>query len=117
MTDNHEERRYAMSSNFKILLHSNDDNLHMKLFGDFDGTSAYELLSHIGKSCPKFTTIFIHTDCLKKMIPFGLGVFKNNLRKAHAKDTRIIFTGENASQFSSPTHKIRAREENRHAGK
>jgi hypothetical protein len=90
-----------VSSNFKILLHRNDDNLHMKLSGDFDGTSAYELLNHIGKSCLKFTTIFIHTDCLKKLIPFGLGVFKNNLSNVNAKDTHIIFTGENASRFSS----------------
>jgi len=91
-----------VSSNFKILLHRNDDNLHMKLSGDFDGTSAHELLNHIGKSCPKFTSIFIHTDCLKKLIPFGLGVFKSNLNNIDAKDTHIIFTGENASRFSSP---------------
>jgi len=90
-----------VADNFKILIHRNDNNLHMKLIGDFDGTSAYELLSYIGKSCPRFATVFIHTDCLKRLAPFGLGVFKSKLSDLDTKHIRLIFTGENASQFSS----------------
>lgn len=90
-----------MANNFKILIHRNDDQLHLKLTGNFDGSSAYELLDQLRKCCPKFATIFIHTDCLKRVIPFGLGVFKCNLNDVNTKHIRLIFTGENASQFSS----------------
>ncbi len=90
-----------MACNFKILIHRKDDNLHMKLVGDFDGTSAYELLDHIGKSCPKFATTFVHTGCLEKIIPFGVGVFKNNLNDYKKRQDHLVFTGENAAQFSA----------------
>jgi hypothetical protein len=89
-----------MACNFKVLTHRNDDQLHLKLLGDFDGSSAHELLNQLKKSCPKFTTIFIHTDCLKRLIPFGLGIFRTNISELDKRDTRIIFTGDNAPQFS-----------------
>jgi hypothetical protein len=34
-----------MASNFRIYCHQNKDNLHLKLMGDFDGSSAYELIN------------------------------------------------------------------------
>ena len=34
-----------MASNFKIFIHRNDDNLHLRLMGDFDGSSAFELIN------------------------------------------------------------------------
>jgi hypothetical protein len=42
-----------MSSNFKILYYLNSNDLHLKLVGDFDGSSALELVNalkeHRGK--------------------------------------------------------------------
>jgi len=38
-----------MATNVKITAHRNDENLHLKLKGDFDGTSAYELLNIVRK--------------------------------------------------------------------
>ena len=90
-----------MADNFKILIHRNDDNLHMKLVGDFDGTSAHQLLNHLRKYCPKFATTFIHTDCLENLIPFGVGVFKSNLNALKKSHIHLIFTGENAAQFTA----------------
>jgi hypothetical protein len=90
-----------MSSNFKILIHKKDDNLHMKLVGDFDGTSAHQLLNHIRKFHRKFPTIFVHTNCLKELIPFGVGVFNSLLRDLDRNRIRLVFTGEYATQFSA----------------
>jgi hypothetical protein len=90
-----------MSSNFKILIHTNDDKLHMKLVGDFDGTSAHQLLNHIKKFHPKFRTIFVHTNCLKELIPFGVGVFKSHLGNLDRNRKGLVFTGEYATQFSA----------------
>ena len=90
-----------MANNFRILVHRNDDNLHMKLIGDFDGSSANELLNHIRKNCQKFSIIFIHTGCVEKLIPFGVGVFKSNLNDLKKRHIHLVFTGENAAQFSA----------------
>jgi len=34
-----------MAANFRISVHRSSDSLHMKLMGDFDGSSAWELLN------------------------------------------------------------------------
>ena len=34
-----------MATGFKICVHRNSENLHLKLKGNFDGTSAHELLT------------------------------------------------------------------------
>jgi hypothetical protein len=33
-----------MASNFRIFIHRNNDKLHLRLVGDFDGTSAFEFM-------------------------------------------------------------------------
>ncbi|MBW2096844.1 MAG: hypothetical protein JRI80_18435 [Deltaproteobacteria bacterium] len=90
-----------MAENFKILIHRNDDNLHLKLVGDFDGSSAHQLLNQLMKYSPKFSTTFINTDCLGNLIPFGLSVFKNNLNPLKKRRFHLIFTGDNAAQFTA----------------
>lgn len=89
-----------MASNFKILFHRNDDNLHLKLMGDFDGTSAHMLINMLRSCSHKFSTIFIHTSSLRCIIPFGQSVFQENLDFLKRDSVRLIFTGENASQLS-----------------
>ena len=80
-----------MANNFKILIHRNDDNLHMKLVGEFDRASAHQLLNHLRKYCTKFSTIFIHTDCLKELNPFGVGVFNSHLGDLDKDRIRLNF--------------------------
>ena len=48
-----------MASNFKILVHRNSDSLHLKLVGDFDGTSAHELLNSLTKNARGVRRVFI----------------------------------------------------------
>jgi len=36
-----------MAANFQIVSYKTRDSLHLKLNGDFDGTSAYELINTI----------------------------------------------------------------------
>ena len=35
---------HTMASSFRIVMHENSENLHLRLIGDFDGSSAFELL-------------------------------------------------------------------------
>lgn len=90
-----------MASNFKILIHRNSNNLDLKLMGDFDGSSAHQLINLIDRDNLGASEIFIHTNCLKEVIPFGRDVFVHNLRPLMKKPPKIIFTGDYASQFSA----------------
>jgi len=89
-----------MATNFRIFIHSNGENLHLKLIGDFDGISAHELLSILKRYCNRTSKFFIHTSRLRDIHPFGLNVFHDNLGVLNGQSLTLIFTGENASQLA-----------------
>jgi anti-anti-sigma regulatory factor len=82
-----------MASNFKIFCHQNSDNLHLKLLGDFDGTSAYELIHALEKYHGNGGKVFIHTCSLSSVDPFGLEVFQKNCSIKKLSQA-LTFTGE-----------------------
>jgi hypothetical protein len=85
-----------MALNFRVHSHRRNNDLHLKLRGDFDGSSAYELIN-ILKNSDKINKVFIHTTYLDTIYPFGLKVFRNNLGKPVKQ---IIFTGKNSCKIS-----------------
>jgi hypothetical protein len=89
-----------MASNFRISAHRNSDNLHLKLIGDFDGSSAWELLNLLKKSTNGICRVFIHTNSLKSIYPFGKDTFRQNLRDMNHRPFRIVFTGDYASEIA-----------------
>lgn len=89
-----------MASNFRICVHRNSDSLHLKLMGDFDGSSACELINVLKKSFNGVFRIIIHTNSLKDIYPFGRDTFQKNLRDLKVHTDRILFTGEKASQIA-----------------
>ena len=89
-----------MAKNFRISTHRNDENLHLKLMGDFDGTSAFELLNVLKGKSDRTSKVFIHTSGLRNIYPFGLNVFHNNLNVLKGKLVELVFTGENASRLA-----------------
>jgi anti-anti-sigma regulatory factor len=89
-----------MASNFKIFVHANSENIHLKLTGDFDGSSAHELLNTLKKYCRRTSGTYIHTSCLRQIHPFGLEVLKSNLDVLQGKCTPLVFTGDNAHQLA-----------------
>jgi hypothetical protein len=91
-----------MASNFQISTHEKRDSLHLKLYGDFDGSSAYELINAL-KHCSRFDRIFIDTNELQTIYPFGKDVFQKNIGPIEKKFGNLIFIGErehNLSLFS-----------------
>lgn len=89
-----------MATDFKILVHRNDDSFHLKLMGDFDGGTANELLNALKKYSNAARRVFIHTNCLKNIHTFGLERFHQTLYELNGQSNRILFTGENASQIA-----------------
>jgi hypothetical protein len=89
-----------MAANFRISVHQSSDSLHLKLMGDFDGSSACELINVLKKSFNGVFRIIIHTNSLKNIYPFGRDTFQQNLRDLKDRTDRILFTGEKASQIA-----------------
>jgi len=88
-----------MATNFRIAASRNGETLHLKLMGDFDGISAHELLDTLKKRVVHASRIFLDTNNLKDIYPFGLNVFYTNLHTLKDRSVELIFTGENASKF------------------
>lgn len=59
----------------------------LKLFGDFDGSSAWELINALDGNPRETGTIAINTDGLRAIHAFGLEVFLPNMSKR--KKTRV----------------------------
>ena len=90
-----------MAVNFRITVHQNSDNLHLRLDGDFDGSSAYLLLNTIEKRCRLASKAFIHTSGLRRIDPFGSSVFRNHLDELKpCKHMLLQFTGEHAEALT-----------------
>jgi hypothetical protein len=89
-----------MASNFRMFSYKTRDRLHLKLVGDFDGTSAYELLDTLKKYGSIFYQIFIDTDDLKTIHPFGREVFQKKLGTFKQKLNNFIFIGENRHRIT-----------------
>ena len=82
-----------MASNFRIVIHRNSENLHLKLTGDFDGSSAWELLNTLKTYSRKSNTVFIHTDGLRNVHLFGKAIFQNNFSQIAKLPGGVFFTG------------------------
>ena len=89
-----------MAPNFKINMHRNSDNLHLKLMGDFDGTSAWQLLNVLKQNSNGVYRVIIHTSSLNKIYPFGRDTFQQNLPDLKGCAIRLLFTGDNASDIA-----------------
>jgi len=88
-----------MACNFRISVHKNSDNLHLRLSGDFDGTSAHQLINSLKSKSRGVSRAFIHTSCLREIYPFGQNIFEKNFNSMADKTISFIFTGEKANQL------------------
>ena len=84
-----------MASNFRLFSHETRDSLHLKLYGDFDGSSAQELINTLKKCGPRFYQIFIDTEDLGIIHSFGKNVFQKYYGFFDARLKNIIFIGKN----------------------
>ena len=89
-----------MALNFKILLKQNSKSLYLKLIGDFDGSSALELINTLKEHGKKAEKIFINTRDIFSIHPFGQDVFRKNCTILYKNSHKLIFTGEKSSKLS-----------------
>jgi hypothetical protein len=89
-----------MASNFEIAIEKKSDGFVLKLEGDFDATSAYELIYAIKKLSDETVKISIYTSGVKNIYPYGLDIFHRNMGPLNCQTTKIEFAGDNASKLS-----------------
>jgi hypothetical protein len=92
-----------MAVNFKIKTSHDGDALHLKLAGDFDGSSAWVLLNNIADDGVKIRRIFINTNGLKEVHPFGKAIFEKQIRSIKKSFITLIFLGKHAERIA-PMH-------------
>jgi hypothetical protein len=83
-----------MAADFKIFTHLNSENLHLKLIGDFDESSAWAVLNTLKRYGEFAKKIFIHTSALHHIEPAAREIFKSNFLEFKARRKTVISTGD-----------------------
>jgi len=89
-----------MAASFEVVVGRNGDIPVLRLWGDFDATSAWELIYAIKKLPAESRRISIQTDGLRNIYPFGVDVFQTFRRSLNGYCPKLDFIGRNASAFS-----------------
>jgi hypothetical protein len=88
-----------MAANFQIKLDRKTSNIRLKLCGDFDGMSAMMLICAIKDNYQTAEKIYIDTDGLNNLLPFGKDVFQKNLLLPRCSD-KLVFIGNHSSTIA-----------------
>ena len=95
-------RSDTMAVNFRITLHRSSDSLHLNLTGDFDGSSACELINILQENRNGIKKVYIHTNGIRHIYPFGRGIFHDKSRQLLTTSfSKIILTGNNARKIAN----------------
>lgn len=89
-----------MALNFTMSVQQNYGSLNLRLAGDFDGTSAYELLNVLAERCDGAGKAVIDTKGLQTVYPFGVDTFHKNLHVLKGSPSGLVFTGEKAAAIA-----------------
>ena len=95
-----------MAANFRISVNRSSDSLFLNVMGDFDGSSACELLNAMQENCDGVVRVFVDTSGLKDVYPFGQDTFQNSLYLLKDRPFRLVFTGENATRIAPERNKF-----------
>ena len=90
-----------MARNFRVFAKAiNKQTMALQLFGDFDATSACELIDILDDVVKKNDKIAIDTNGLKTVNGFGLDVFIPRMNRLNSKWPEIMVTGRYCDIFT-----------------
>jgi len=89
-----------MGINFQVALKKSKGNLHVNPKGDFDGSSACKLLNLLHEQYDGNGCVFIETDDLRDVCPFGCSVFQCRLNRNLVPAERLFFKGEHGLKIA-----------------
>jgi hypothetical protein len=82
-----------MARNFRITSRRKGDALYFLLSGDFDGMSAMELIYALKEYSGSAGRIYIDTDGVLSLFPFGRDVFQKQFCFSPQVSGKLVFTG------------------------
>ncbi len=88
-----------MAENFQIATEKINNQAFIIISGDFDGSSAFELINLINNTCPECRKIIINTSNLNTVHPFGRKILKSKGHLLKNSNKQIIFTGGHAKEL------------------
>jgi len=89
-----------MAANFRMTQSRRKNSLHLKLSGDFDGSSAMELVHMLEEITGEAQKIYIETDNSCSIRPFGRDVFLKNFSISAWSSKKFIFMGNQSGQIA-----------------
>lgn len=95
-----------MSIHFKVAFRKNNGNLHVSPRGDFDGSSACELVNLLQEQYDGKGRVFINTQNLRKVCPFGCTTFKCNINQSRVPAGQLFFKGEKGFEIAPNGSKV-----------
>ena len=88
-----------MASNFRVSATKKGKSLYLKLYGDFDGTSAFELIDMLKEKTGNKENIYIMPNGLRNVYQFGIDVFRSHLTFDLKRSVNIIMGNYGAINF------------------
>lgn len=89
-----------MKPDFKVCIHSNSDNMHIKLLGALDTNAIDKLALHIDKASKKFRTVFIYTNELTRIHDSSKDMLKEKIDTTWIDMFNLKFVGEYAADIA-----------------
>ncbi|MDY6903520.1 MAG: hypothetical protein SWH61_02435 [Thermodesulfobacteriota bacterium] len=87
---------------FKIFIHKNENNIHLRLTGNFDNSSAQSLCHVLEQNTDGYSAVFIHTANLDEVLPCASDALRSSAAITKYNDGQLIFTGEKARLVAPP---------------
>jgi hypothetical protein len=93
-----------MAVNFKIYRRrsKSKNSVRLALDGDFDGTSAHELINALASCDRGVDRVVIDTKGLKAVHPFGQAVLQRNLSGLRFRCPKLVFFGDHGRRLFRP---------------
>ncbi len=89
-----------MANNFRVYTKENSNqSLALQLFGDFDASSACQLINFLDENIKLSSKVAIDTDGLKTINAFGLDVFLPQMSRLNNTRVDIEVTGRFSGIF------------------
>jgi len=89
-----------MAKTFRVSTKENkNQSLALRLFGDFDATSACELINVLNNNIGSSTKVAIDTDGLRNISAFGVDLFLLRVSGLNAMQADIEVTGRFSGVF------------------
>ena len=89
-----------MSRNFKVETRYDRDAVHLRLAGEFDGSSACELLNTLNKLARVAKRVVVDTTSLTTVHDFGRGIFERRFIDNSQGPCQVVLEGDKTGRLN-----------------